>query len=417
LLAAIKTPLLADATVLFTMGGLALSSKIPFSYPPLDIFPHFNALVTGKVVQDASKIPPTAPGSPTRYLLISLALEDDYQAVIYDAFTDTVIASNKANGAPTHYMLSYSYGLCNGAVTRGMVELSFSSDYSNVCAAGNGLYYQGPNQYFPFPVECLGIPPADLLTKCPSIAANQKVLVASSCQASIEKICTTQYTDNPPFLCSTTVAPQPLTVLSLSVSNTLTVSGLLSIALALLLARIFSRYRPSEEEIEEANDGRDWTAALGDVFRSCSSSGESKYVPASSKKVHAGDDDDRGVELGESSLSSLPKHASLVIHPSTRASFAGADGAGIAPLDRTSSLKNIIDSFNALLRQNEALQVKNEELQLKNEALELKTEELSLDLHEVRARLDAGDSGADTAAASVPHSSVRAQAQDSKAAK
>ena len=165
--------------------------------------------------------------------------------------------------------------------------------------------------------------------------------------ASIKKVCSTQYTDNPPFLCSTTIAPQPLTVLSLSVSNTLTVSGLLSIFLALILARIFSRYRPSDEEIEEANDGRDWAAALGDVFQSCSSAVGTKYAtPASSNKVLAGDEDDHGVELGGTSEASH-----IDDNPSLRASSTSE----ISPLDRSSSLMKIIDSFNALLRQNEAL--------------------------------------------------------------
>jgi hypothetical protein len=83
--------------------------------------------MSGKTLQDASKIPPSPPGSSTRYLLISVALSDDYQAVIYDTFTDTVVSSNNANGASTHYMLAYSWGACSGNVTRGLVEISFSA--------------------------------------------------------------------------------------------------------------------------------------------------------------------------------------------------------------------------------------------------------------------------------------------------
>lgn len=267
LLATLYSPL-ANSMVLFTTGG-ALSSTVSTAFPPLDMFPTFNTLVGERLVQDASKIPPSPADSPTRYLLLSTSLGDDLQTVIYDAFTDSIISSNNANGAPTHYMLSYSYGLCGSQVTRDLVESSYSSDFSNICSEGDGLYYQGPNAYYSFPVECLGLPFDQMLKQCAPIATNQKALVDASCTASIEKICTTQYTKNPPFSCSTVTYSDWLTVLSLSISNTLTVYALLSMLIALIASRIYAGYRPSEEDLAEVNDPASYVQTVDNLLLFC----------------------------------------------------------------------------------------------------------------------------------------------------
>ena len=252
LLAAIKTSLLVDATVLFTTRG-ALSSAVSNFYP-LAIFPTFTAFVVGKTIQDLSKIPPTSPGSSTRYFLISYALSDDYQAVIYDTFTDTVVSSNKANGAPTHYMLAYTWGACSGNVTRNVVELTFSNDYSNECQLpSTGLYYQSENRYFSIPISCLGIAYDKLLTDSPEVKANMKSLVDSTCAASIPKVCQQQYETNPPFSCVADIFSSPLTILFLAASNTIALYGVFSFLAGFFIRRVYAQYKASIEEMKELN--------------------------------------------------------------------------------------------------------------------------------------------------------------------
>jgi hypothetical protein len=343
LLAALQTPPLTGGTVLFTTQGAQLSS-VSTMYPPSAIFPAYNALVSKWTVQDGSKIPPAA-GSPCRYLLLSLSLEDDVMAVIYDAFTDTITFQNKANGAPTHYMLSYSYGLCGTQATRDMVDLSFSSDYSNVCVQGGGLYYQGPNEYHPFPVSCLGVPPQDLLTKCAPVAAKQQALVQASCQASIAKVCATQYTDNPPFSCTTVMHSGWLTVLSLSVSNTVTVSLVLSLLLSFLWTRLYAQYRPSDTDLEELNDERTWGQALDEVLGYCC--GGAAARPAKGASCTAELEMARGQTYGENPMMSHDQRlSSLSVSLSAVEGGGGADAGHGRELGPSSSLRSVIRSVN-----------------------------------------------------------------------
>jgi hypothetical protein len=151
-------------------------------------------------------------------------------------------------------MLAYTWGVCDSQVTRSLVELTFSNDYSNQCPLpSTGLYYQSPNQYFVIPYSCLGIAYERLLTDCPPIAANQKALVASTCAASIPKVCQQQYDLNPPFACVTNSYASPLTVLSLAFSSTNLLATILALAVAAVLARLHRGYRPTSADLALAN--------------------------------------------------------------------------------------------------------------------------------------------------------------------
>jgi hypothetical protein len=247
--------------VLFTSQGAL--SDYPDSHGnvvPLTDFKNFKGLVTatGTVIRDASKIP-GVNGSPTRFLLLLLQQTGGvYSMKIYDTFTDTVVTSNNAATAATHYMLAYTWGVCDGAVTRGLVEITFSNDYSNQCQfPSTGLYYQSENQYFGIPYSCLTIVPDKLLTDCPEIKANMKSLVGSTCAASIPKVCQQQYELNPPFSCITDVYPSTLTVLSLSFSNTIALASALAVIVAAVLGRMHKNYRPSQREMALANPSQD----------------------------------------------------------------------------------------------------------------------------------------------------------------
>jgi len=155
-------------------------------------------------------------------------------------------------------MLAYTWGVCDGQVTRGLVEITFSNDYSNACPLPNtGLYYQSENQYFGIPVSCAGIAPDKLLADCPEVAANMKALVASTCAASIPKVCQQQYELNPPFSCVGNTYASPLTVLSLAFSNTNLFVSVLALVVAAALARLHKNYRPTQAELALANPPSD----------------------------------------------------------------------------------------------------------------------------------------------------------------
>jgi len=176
------------------------------------------------------------PGSPRRYVQLQLTsrIDGSYSTVTYDTFTDSNF-SIPTLAAPTKYMLAYTYGLCGGVVTKYLVDLSGTMDYSIKCAEGNGLYYQSPNVYYSLPLDCLTIPYSKLLTKCPQVAKNMATLVNTTCKQSIDKVCTIQYTSNPPFLCTGKTYDSLLTVLSLSFSTTMAIIGVITTLSAIVL--------------------------------------------------------------------------------------------------------------------------------------------------------------------------------------
>ena len=125
-----------DRTGCYTSrGAIAALPYESSGFVYLDNLKTYNPLVDpkgGTTVLSASKIP-GIKGSPSRYLLLLVKKEGGMLSLVtYDAHTDTVVSSND-NTATTHYMLAYSWGACNGNVTRGLVEISFSNDSSASC--------------------------------------------------------------------------------------------------------------------------------------------------------------------------------------------------------------------------------------------------------------------------------------------
>ena len=240
-------------TVLYMTSG-AISSIPNQNSNPITLDAHqYNSLVAGTSVLDASKIP--GQDGPPRFLLMLLEDQGFNKMVTYDTFNDTYFSTQPDNAAATtHYMLAYSWGVCADNVTRNLVELTFSNDYSNECQLPKtGLYYQSKNQYFVIPFNCLGIAHDKLLTHCPEIKANMKALADATCADSITKVCRQQYDLNPPFSCVENTYPLPLTVLSLAFSNTNALASALAIIVSALLSRVYKNYRPTEAELQVAN--------------------------------------------------------------------------------------------------------------------------------------------------------------------
>lgn len=159
----------------------------------------------------------------------------------------------------THYMVMYTYGVCNGAFESDFIEVSNSLDFSVVCPHPNGYYYQSPNIWVPTPAECSAMQPTELLSSCENVASSMHELVAFTCSASFDKICKASFDDNPPFSCSKQQTSPLLTVISLAYSNTLAVYGALSFVIATLFAFVFTsrNYRNSianEEALDKARE-------------------------------------------------------------------------------------------------------------------------------------------------------------------
>lgn len=130
--AVFNTP--ANGTVLFTSQGGAYSDRDVLGVSVMLPGLRYNALVTaaGTSILGASKIPAVA-GSQPQFLVLLLLTNGFRSMVTYDAFTDTVVVSNAAAAAATNYMLAYTWGICDSNVTRSLVEITFSNDFSNVC--------------------------------------------------------------------------------------------------------------------------------------------------------------------------------------------------------------------------------------------------------------------------------------------
>ena len=212
--------------------------------------------------QDTTVISATViPDATPRYLLLALKQLGIYVYVRYDMLIlqyETIPFAT-----PTHYMVTYSWGVCNGKVASTLIELTGTTSFANSCTEPNGMYYQAPNYYYPIPYSCLGISYDKLLTDCNEIATSMKTLVSDTCASSISKVCTTQYNSNPPFTCSINVYPSVLTVLSLTVSNTLALAGFFSALAALILKSIYKQYEPTEAEMALTSDDRE----VGDLLR------------------------------------------------------------------------------------------------------------------------------------------------------
>lgn len=118
----------------------------------------------------------------------------------------------------------YRYQICKGNLTSFTIDASSPISFSKKCNDDNGIYFQ--NNTFLQVIkssECAGwISSAnngmDLLS-CPSIATQQSDFIDSTCTASIDTVCATAYTDNPPFSCSRDVYPGWLTSLGTALAN------------------------------------------------------------------------------------------------------------------------------------------------------------------------------------------------------
>jgi len=183
------------------------------------------------------------------------------KTVTYDTFTDQYFTpSVPINAAATKYMLAYTYGVCNNVLTKSVVEFSGTLDYSVQCEQQNGIYYQSPNVYYPLPLDCLGIPYDQLLTNCHAVAENMKSLVDTTCAKSIEKVCATQYNNNPPYTCTEDTRASILTVLSLTFSTTMVIIGAMAIMLTVYLTLMYPNHTAiaelhHEKEVELVNTG------------------------------------------------------------------------------------------------------------------------------------------------------------------
>jgi len=233
-----------------------------------DSYKNFIGLVRNASSVQSSVLPGT---ESSRYVSLQLVLASggSLKTVTYDTFTDQYFTPTvPVHTAATKYMLAYSYGICDGTLTKSLVELSGSLDYSTLCTKQNGLYYQSPNVYYPLPQQCLSIPYDKLLTECPPIAANMASLVDTTCQQSIEKVCSTQYNDNPPYTCTTYTRSSVLTVLSLAFSTTMAIIGVVGILLTICLTQIYPTHMTStdlrhEKETVLVNTGLSKKDAIG----------------------------------------------------------------------------------------------------------------------------------------------------------
>lgn len=239
----------ANGVILYTSRGTFIAppdTSADFKAVPY-LCAQYNALVTaaGTTVLDGSSL----PGGIPRYLMLMLNEKSAMKVITYDTATDTYFF-NSAAAATTHYMIAFTYGVCDNVLSKNLVELTFSNDYSNQCQLPRrGIYYQSENRYYAIPYTCLGIAYDKLLIDCPEIKANMKTLVDTSCHDSIDKVCRAQYTDNPPFACVETIYNTPLTIFSLAVSTTLTLASAVSFFIVFVITRIYHNYRATEAEI------------------------------------------------------------------------------------------------------------------------------------------------------------------------
>lgn len=286
------------------------------------------------------------PDFTTRYLIIALKQLGLYVNVRFDTFTDTYEYIIIPFATPTHYMISYTWGVCNGKVMSELVELSGTTSFANSCTEPNGLYYQAPNYYYPIPYECLGIAYDKLLTDCEEISSNMKILVSDTCESSIPKVCSTQYNSNPPFTCSIMVYPSALTVLSLSVSNTLALAGVFSAIAALILKFIYKQYQPTAVEIALTTDDREFGDLVRQTFSFSKSNGDvadpnkDKAMQDENKKLQYEEDDEddeiKFLETGRPDTSADPSG-----RYSRAASFSSSSSSDTIVISRFNSNSSI----------------------------------------------------------------------------
>jgi len=140
LLAVLKT---SSGNVLFTTTGAYSDTPDSAGNAVLltSKFTNYKALMaTAPVILSTAKVFPSS-GS-VRYLLLEIQQGSSISMVGYDSTTDSYYSDAQVL-VPTSYMIAYTWGECSGNVTRSLVEITFSNDYSNTCALpSTGIYYQ-----------------------------------------------------------------------------------------------------------------------------------------------------------------------------------------------------------------------------------------------------------------------------------
>lgn len=82
-------------------------------------------------------------------------------------------------------------------------------------------------------------------------------------------MCGTQYDGNPPFSCVNWLYNTPLSIISLSISNTLGAVAALSFVVAFLMKRCYGKYNPTENEMEIFKVNKELGELVMDVIRPC----------------------------------------------------------------------------------------------------------------------------------------------------
>ena len=149
----------------------------------------------------------------------------------------------------TQYMLSFSYGVCDGTNTKVFVNVSSFASYVQICPKKDGFYYQGPNVWFDTPPACAGMQPDALLTKCPEVIENMRILVKNNCEASKPKLCHLSFTENPPFQCTEYVYLEPVIVVANAFANSQAAWSLVAVAVAVW----FGQHFPKREMFNKKN--------------------------------------------------------------------------------------------------------------------------------------------------------------------
>lgn len=185
-----------------------------------------------------------------------------YASYVYDISSNTFEELNGTDDTVGYYphmmMLAYTYGVCNNEITRGLVEVSSTLDYSIVCTSGMGYYYQSPNEFYAIPPECMTqqtLTNHSSFLSCPQIQTKLDELKASTCEASIEKICTASYDDNPPFSCSRKVGLNVFSIIGQASSN----ASICYTIASLIVMYIFNKYHAPGKKVNIEFSGDELT--------------------------------------------------------------------------------------------------------------------------------------------------------------
>ena len=106
------------------------------------------------------------------------------------------------------------------------------------------IYYQN-NEFFAIPDACKGMYSSTAevttasLSTCSALYTIATNFTTTNCANSFEDVCEAEYTNNPPFTCTTTITPDFLTTLGSSLANASALWSFLTIVISLSLKRIY----------------------------------------------------------------------------------------------------------------------------------------------------------------------------------